>query len=205
MAAEVGGAARVELCSALEVDGLTPTPDLMASVRQTVDLPICAMARPRAGAFRYATEDALFEMLTDIARLRDQGADGIVIGMLDAHGRIEEEQLQRTVAAAGPLPVTFHRAFDALEDQAHGLEVLIACGVQRVLTGGGPGPAEDHLEDLAALVGQAGERIEILVGGSVREHNLALLQKATDAKAFHSALDRAPTSASVRALLQAGL
>lgn len=204
MAAEVGGAGRVELCSALAEDGLTPTAELMTSVRAAVQLPICAMARPRPGEFRYPSEDALFEMLTDIARLRDQGADGIVVGMLDADGGIEEDQLQRAVAAAGPLPVTFHRAFDTLMDQESGLETLVRCGVRRVLTGGGPGPAVDHLEELAALVGQAGDRIEILVGGSVREHNLALLQKATDAKAFHSALDRAPTAGSVRDLLQAG-
>ncbi|MGB0952312.1 MAG: copper homeostasis protein CutC [Planctomycetota bacterium] len=204
MAAEIGGAARIELCSHLDEDGLTPPPALMREVRTTVQLPICAMARPHAGPFHYPTEDTLFQMLTDIARLRDQGADGIVVGMLDLDGQIHVDHLERAVAAAGPLPVTFHRAFDGLRDQAAGLETLIRCGVQRVLTGGGPGPAEEHLEELAALVGQAGDRIEILVGGSVREHNLALLKSATCAEAFHSALDRAPTAASVRDLLQAG-
>lgn len=203
-AAEVGGASRVELCSALEADGLTPTPTLMSDVRAAVELPICAMARPQSGAFRYPSEDAFLEMLTDVGRLRDQGADGIVVGMLDGAGQIEVEQLQRAVAAAGTLPVTFHRAFDVLEDQESGLNTLMDCGVQRVLTGGGPGAATEHLESLAALVGQAGDRIEILIGGGVRAHNLALMKKATNAIAFHSALDRAPTPTSVRALLAAG-
>ena len=200
-AAEEGGATRVELCSDLDADGLTPTLELMAAVREAVALPICAMARPRAGAFRFLSEDSLFEMLTDIARLRDQGADGIVVGMSDGNGKIEVDQLQRAVAAAGPLPVTFHRAFDTLEDQEEGLEILIRCGVQRVLTGGGPGAAEGHLEDLASLVDQAKGRIEIVVGGGVRLHNLKLLRKATGATAFHSALDRNPTAESVRELL----
>ena len=187
VAAEQGGADRIELCSALDADGLTPSHGLVCEVRARVGLPIHAMLRPRAGGFVYA-EDEFAVMERDLAHLRQLGVSGVVLGVLLADGRVDVERTRRLVEAASPLEVTFHRAFDAVPDLPQAMEDVIAAGCRRVLTSGG---AEDVVAGsamLARLVAQAAGRIAVAAGGGLRLENAAALVRATGGTHFHGSL-----------------
>ncbi|MDA0668132.1 MAG: copper homeostasis protein CutC [Planctomycetota bacterium] len=198
IAAQEGGAHRIELCAQLDLDGLTPSGDLLLAVKEAVDIPILCMARPCGGSFHIGEE--VFEALLEQAiRLKALGADGLVVGMLTSDGAVDVQQLKRLMQVADGLPVTFHRALDYTVQVEEALEVLIAHGVKRVLTSGCRGNAEQGTKQLKKLVEQAAGRIAIVVGGGVRAHNVRLLQETTGANEFHSALDRNPTKGSVKA------
>ncbi|MCP4092956.1 MAG: copper homeostasis protein CutC [Planctomycetes bacterium] len=201
-AASTGGAQRIELCSALDLDGLTPSEELIAAARADSDLELLVMVRPQPGIFEVDTE-LLKTMCAQIERVTAMGADGVVCGCLLADGQIDVPTLQELVKAACGLPLTFHRAFDQTPDLLAACEVLIDNGVSRVLTSGGAATAMEGSAMLKQLVSLAGDRFDVVVGGSVREANIAELKKLTGAKQFHSALDRLPTTESVRALLNA--
>lgn len=205
-AAKAGGADRLELCLDLTCGGLTPPAELVAAVKQAVELPLVAMLRPRAGNFVYNARE-LDGMCARAGELRAAGADAIVLGALTREGLVDLAALERLTAAAAPLPLVFHRAFDALADQDTGLEALIAARCARVLTSGDPLGVEHGLTRLAALVKRAADRIEIMPGGGVRAANAARLLRATGARAIHfSGKERygAPTRASdVRAIVSA--
>lgn len=201
IAAEQGGAHRIELCAHLELDGLTPNPDLLLAVKEAVEIPVLCMVRPHPGSFCY-TEPQLQDLLDDAQRLIALGADGLVVGMLTSEGTVDMVQLQRFMKLNCGMPVTFHKAFDVLAHQEEGLEQLIQLGVQRVLTSGGAATAEQGIDQLEKLVRLAAGRIEIVVGGGLRAHNVKALRTQTKALAFHSALDRNPTVESVGKLVQ---
>lgn len=200
LAAQEGGAHRIELCSELDLDGLTPSEHLLHAVKEVVDIPVLCMARPCGGSFQLSAE-VFEEVLAHARRLKTLGADGLVVGMMTAEGTVHEPQLARLMQVADGLPVTFHRAFDDAANAEEALETLIAHGVERVLTSGCRGHAEQGAEQLKKIVEQAAGRIAIVVGGGVRAHNVRQLQQVTGANEFHSALDRKPTAASVRELL----
>lgn len=200
-AAQEGGAHRIELCAQLDLDGLTPSGDLLLAVKEAVDLPVLCMARPCGGSFHLDKE--VFEGLLEQAKqLKALGADGLVVGMLTSQGAVDLQQLKRLMHVADGLPVTFHRALDYTLHVEEALEVLIAHGVKRVLTSGCRGNAEQGTEQLRKLVEQAAGRIDIVVGGGVRAHNVRQLQQATGATEFHSALDRNPTPGTVLELVK---
>lgn len=200
-AAQEGGAHRIELCAELDLDGLTPSGDLLRAVKEAVDIPVLCMARPCGGSFHLGAE--VFEKLLEHAkRLSTFGTDGLVVGMMTSEGEIDVHQLSQLMQVADGLPVTFHRAFDDAPNAEEALETLIAHGVKRVLTSGCRGNAEQGTAQLKKLVGQAAGRIAIVVGGGVRAHNAQQLRQATGAMEFHSALDRNPSAASVRELVQ---
>lgn len=200
-AASTGGAQRIELCSALDLDGLTPNDDLIVAARAATDLELSVMVRPQPGDFK--VDGALLKtMCAQTERVTALGADGVVCGCLLANGEIDQASLGELVAAADGLPVTFHRAFDQTPDLLAACELLIECGVSRVLTSGGAATAMQGCAILKELVALAGDRLDIVVGGSVRRTNIQQLQASTHAKQFHSALDRAPTTASVQELIR---
>lgn len=201
-AAEEGGAHRIELCSALEVDGLTPSPELMDAARASTRLPIVAMVRVQAGPF-VVTGEGLQQMVKQIRRLRQQGADGVACGCLLEEDRIDTAAMETLLEASAGLPVTFHRAFDRIADPEEAMASLKRLGVRRLLTAGGPGKAEGQAGALAERVRQAGEEMEVVVAGSVGAHNLAALRSASGADWFHSALDRRPTAETVAGLVAA--
>lgn len=182
--AAAGGADRIELCTDLASGGLTPPPATLRAARAAIALPIVAMLRPRAGDFVLRPGE-LEAVLAQAAQLRDAGADGLVFGAVTPQGRVDAAALRRVVAAAAPLPLVFHRAFDALADQAAALEELIACGCARVLTSGDPRGVEHGVARLRALVAAAAGRIEVMPGGGVRAYNAAALARATGARALH--------------------
>lgn len=200
LAAEEGGAGRVELCASLDVGGLTPPDTLIRESVRRSSIPVFVLVRPSPGSF-VLSEPQLVQLAGQIRRVGDLGAAGIVAGALTPEGTVDPHAVSAVLAAAHPLPVTFHRAFDEVVDQAAALEVLIRLGVSRVLTSGGAATAAGGASRIRALVGQAAGRIGVLAGGSVRAHNVEALARETGVTEVHS---RTPVDAeSVRALVLA--
>ena len=171
VAAEAGGAGRIELCANLDEGGTTPDPALIAAVHARVRIPVVAIVRPRAGGFDYSAAE-MRSMLESIAQLRALGVAGIVAGVLRSDSTVDVARMREIGDAAGGLPVTFHRAFDATPSLPDALEDAIATGATRLLTSGGAATALDGAEVLAALVDQARGRIAIVAGGGIREENV---------------------------------
>jgi copper homeostasis protein len=187
LAAERGGVDRIELCESLSEGGTTPSADLIAAVTERLRLPVFAMIRSRPGGFVYSDDE--FEiMVSGIEAARRLGAAGIVIGALMPDNRIDLERVRGFVKAAAELPVTFHRAFDLTETPADALEELIEIGVSRILTSGSAATALEGAEEIAALVDQAGDRISIMAGGGIREHNVRDVIARTGAGEVHARL-----------------
>jgi len=171
VAAQEGGADRVELCANLREGGTTPSYGTLTEVRKRLRIPIHVLIRPRGGDFLY-DEAEVAVMLSDIAACLQTGVDGVVIGALDADGDVDLALCRRLVAAAGPLDVTFHRAFDAARDRTQALEAIVSLGCRRVLTSGGAASAPLGADALAQLVRQSGGRVAIMAGGGVTPENV---------------------------------
>ena len=184
MVAERAGAQRIELCANLTDGGTTPSAGTIGTTLARVKAPVFVMIRPRGGDFLY-TGVELDVMTRDIATARSLGAHGIVLGVLTRDGTVDVEHTSALVEAARPLPVTFHRAFDLTIDLGEALERLITCGVARVLSSGGAPRAADGIEQLAALVRRAGDRISVMPGGGISALNAATIIGETGAREIH--------------------
>lgn len=171
LAAERGGAGRLELCDNLFDGGTTPSAGMISAVKAAVRIPVFVIVRPRGGGFVY-THEEMGVMRLDIEAARMLGADGFAIGVLTKDARVDVEQVRTLMAHAGGLPVTFHRAFDLVRDQGEALETLMREGIARVLTSGGAPTALDGVESIAKLVGRAAGQIAVMAGGSVREETV---------------------------------
>ena len=198
LAAENGGADRVELCASLVEGGITPS---LGTVRQALRLatvPFFTIIRPRGGDFLYSSAE-FDSMLDDVTALRDLGAPGIVVGCLTADGRIDEARMVALVASAGAMKVTCHRAFDMAADPAAALEALVRCGVHRVLTSGQSDTALEGAALLRRLVAQAGDRIVVMGCGRLDAANIASVVRMTGLKELHfSAPARTPSAMAYR-------
>ena len=187
--AAAAGADALEVCAGLADGGTTPT---LGFVRHCADaapgLEIRVLVRARPGDFVHSAQEVEV-MAADIEATRDAiGAAarlGFVIGTLGPDGTIDVAAVRRLVAACADTPVTFHKAFDSVPDKAAGLALLADLGVTRVLTSGGPGPALDHLPELADLVRRGGDAVRIAVGGGVRPANAARIVAETGAPEVH--------------------
>jgi copper homeostasis protein len=165
--AATGGAGRVELCENLVEGGTTPSAGTIALTKERLDVPVMVMIRPRGGDFCY-TDLEVDVMLRDIAMARALGADGLVFGVLQPDGRVDALKTAALVAAAGPLPVTFHRAFDVSHDAFEALDTLVELGVERILTSGQQPTVREGLpliRELAARCLDTGTRL--LPGGGL--------------------------------------
>jgi copper homeostasis protein len=187
LAAARGGADRIELCEHLRVGGVTPSTELMRTVRAQVELPLFAMIRPRGGDFSYS-ESEFEQMVQDVATAKRWGLNGAVFGILDTSKRVDIERTRTLVERAGSLPVTFHRAFDDTPDLLRALEDVTASGAARILTSGGKSNVESGIKTISELVKRAGERIEIVAGGGINPANLAGVAQNSGAREFHSGL-----------------
>jgi copper homeostasis protein len=187
MAAEQGGADRIELCSALSEDGITPSLGMIRTVRAKVRLSVNVIVRPRGGDFVY-DDDEFAVMREDIRQARTAGCDGLVLGLLTADGHIDCARTRQLIEEAAPLPVTFHRAFDMVVDPFSALEEVIACGAKRILTSGGCPTALEGVEQLARLQKQAAGRVRLMAGGGVRQHNLGKIVAQTGITELHTSL-----------------
>src|ERR1051325_8332190 len=170
LAAQNGGALRVELCSNLLEGGVTPSAGLITIVRKKISIGLQVIIRPRGGEFCY-NDDEFQTMKQDIATAKSCGADGIVIGLLNEDGSVDVPRTSELVHLSHPLPVTFHRAFDVATDLPKALEDVIATGAKRILTSGGQPSALKGVESLAQLVRQSAARIIILAAGSIKGSN----------------------------------
>lgn len=184
LAAERGGADRVELCDDLFEGGTTPSRGAIEVARGLVSIGLHVIIRPRGGDFLYS--DAEFDaMRLDIETARTAGADGVVIGLLTADGEIDVARTSELVQLARPMSVTFHRAFDVCRDPFEALERLISIGVDRVLTSGQRPDAISGAETIRKLVEAAGDRIVVMACGGIDEANAAEVASLTGAREFH--------------------
>lgn len=190
--AERGGADRLELITARTEGGLTPSTGLFQNVRRATDLPIFVMIRPRGGDFAY-TQTELDVMHAELDWMKAQGADGLVLGCLQPDGRVQADAVAAFLERAYPLPVTFHRAFDACRDPEEALEDLIRLGVPRVLTSGWAPDVFSGREMLRQLQAQTQGRLQILAGGGVRPKNLTALATETGITEWHSSATKSYT------------
>jgi copper homeostasis protein len=187
VAAHVGGAHRIELCTALSEGGLTPSYGLLHEAIKKSGLPIHVLIRPRGGDFIY-TPSEMAVMREDLEYSHSVGVHGVVLGLLCPDGTVDIEQTRHFVEMAGPLEVTFNRAFDYTVSQEQALEDVIAAGCRRVLTSGGEPDVVRGAESLARLVSQAAGRIDVAIGGGLRLNNAATVARATGAQHFHGSL-----------------
>lgn len=179
------GASRVELCSAIDLGGLTPSVGLVRRALIACTLPAVAMVRPRTAGFHYSTSE-IDTMRADAQELFAAGIRGIVFAALKADRTIDREACLALleVCPAGVQSV-FHRAFDATPDLDESLDTLIDLGFTRVLTSGGANTALSGIEDLARLVERARGRIEILPAGGVRALNAVEILRGSGATQLH--------------------
>jgi copper homeostasis protein len=184
-AAEANGAHRIELCTDLHTGGLTPSGELIQSVRSWLSLPIMVMIRPRAGDFFY-TQKEQKEMKRQIDICKTAGVAGVVFGLLTPTREIDIERTSNLAEHASPLQVTFHKAIDETPDPVEAVRLLSELGsIHRVLTSGGAATALEGKETLKKMIDAAGNRITVLVAGKVTRENLPIVHEAIGAREYH--------------------
>lgn len=185
LAAQAGGADRIELCDNMAEGGTTPSYATILTSREMLTIQIYPIIRPRGGDFLY-NDDEFDLMRKDIELCKQVGCDGVVIGLLNMDGSIDKKRTKLLVELAWPLGVTFHRAFDRCADPLHALEDIIECGCERILTSGQAPTAPEGADLIAQLVDRAAGRMIIMPGSGVRENNIAALVRKTKATEYHS-------------------
>lgn len=192
-----GGAERIELCSALSVDGLTPSCGLIETVRNLFpQIKLHVLIRPREGGFVYSENEKKI-IMRDIRHAIMAGADAIVCGALTRDGDIDVEAVQNMIGmvrCGGKESFTFHRAFDVCREPIRALSVLKELGVTRILTSGQQPTAEKGIPLLKQLVEEAGDSLIILPGGGVNSRNAQEILRQTGAMEIHGSCRKGTTS-----------
>ena len=183
--AQASDADRVELCANMKEGGTTPDFKITEQVRKEVSIDLNVMIRPRGGDFVY-TNAEFEQMKSEIVALKKLNVDGFVFGILDREGNVNMDQNQELVALADPIPCTFHRAFDVVNNMYQSLENVIECGFKTILTSGQKENVVEGITILAELVKKANNRIVIMSGGGLRSTNIGLLKEKTNATFYHS-------------------
>ena len=187
LAAERGGAHRIELCSSLMEGGVTPSAGLISSIRRKLSIDVHVMIRPRGGDFSYSAEE--FEtMEQDVLTAKQLGANAVVFGILTNDGDVDVSRTRHLVQTARPLKTTFHRAFDMSRDLSKSLADVIEAGADRVLTSGGEQSVEDGIPRIAKLVQAAGQRVAVMVGSGITESNVHRIIRETGVREIHASL-----------------
>jgi copper homeostasis protein len=187
VAAQRGGAARIELCSDLIEGGITPSAGLIEVVRDNVTIGLQVIVRPRGGDFCYTDEE--FEVMRrDIVVAKNLGADGVVLGILSVDGHVNVPRTRQLVELARPLNVTFHRAFDMSADLFRALEDVCATGADRLLTSGGEPKCLQGADTIARLAKAAHGRITIMAGGGIGHHDATTIIERTRVSEIHVGL-----------------
>jgi len=187
VAAERGGAERVELCSSLIEGGVTPSAGLIESVRGKISIGLQVIIRPRGGDFCYADEEIEI-MRRDIVTAKSLRADGVVFGILDADGNVNVDRTRELIDLARPLNVTFHRAFDMSADLFRTLEDVCATGADRLLTSGGEQTSLQGVDTIARLAKAARGRIIVMAGGGIGQNDAATIIERTGVGEIHVGL-----------------
>lgn len=185
LAAQNGGAKRVEFCDNLAEGGTTPSYGQIALAKKNLSIEVWPIIRPRGGDFLYSEIE--FELMKeDIKMCKSLNCEGVVTGILKADGTIDKERCAELIELAKPMEVAFHRAFDMTNNMDQALEDLIALKIKRVLTSGGASSAILGAEKLAQLVKKATDRIIIMPGAGINENNIKSLINQTGATQFHA-------------------
>ena len=185
LAAQEGGADRVELCDNLSEGGTTPSYGMIKTCKLLLNIPVFPIIRPRGGDFVYSNEE--FQVMKeDVISCNGLGCEGIVLGILKADGEIDVVRCSELISLSGKMQITFHRAFDHCCDLEKGLEDVISLGCHRLLTSGGAMYAENALSQLKRMIIHAGNRIIIMPGSGLTEENLLKIATETGAHEFHS-------------------
>ena len=185
--AVLGGADRIELCANLSEGGTTPSYGTIFQCRETFDVLLYPIIRPRGGDFLYS-DNEYDVMLHDVKLCKQLGCDGVVIGLLNSDGTIDLKRTAALVDIAYPMGVTFHRAFDRCREPFEALEQLIQIGCERILTSGQKPFAPEGIELIRQLNQKADHRITIMPGSGVRKENIKMLAEVTGCAEFHSSL-----------------
>lgn len=184
LAAQEAGAHRIELCSALDVGGLTPSPGLIRKAVALLDIPVNVLIRPREGDFTFNGHE--FDvMLDDIRFCRDAGANGVVVGALTPDFILDAPKMKAMKEAAGGMEMVCHRAFDFTPDPQQALASLIEWGYVRVLSSGQAANAMEGRFLLQKLVQQAAGRISVMPGAGISAGNIRDVASITLASEFH--------------------
>jgi copper homeostasis protein len=184
VAAEAGGAARVELCDNLMEGGTTPSAGAIAAAREKLGIKLHVIIRPRGGDFCYS--DVEFEVMKrDVEFAKQLGVDGVVIGILLPDGSIDADRTRELVSLARPMNVTFHRAFDMTRDAFAALETLIELSVDRILTSGQEPSVIEGLDLITELVKRACDRMTIMACGGVNERNIGRVTAESKVREIH--------------------
>ncbi len=183
--AQKAGAHRIELCENYSVGGITPSQNLILQARKTLQINLFVMIRPREGNFTYS--DSEFEqMKSQIVFCKQNNCDGAVFGILTKENTVDKKRCKELVELAKPIPCTFHRAFDVIENSDQALEEIIDCGFSKILTSGRQKTVIQGIELIKNLITKAKGRIIIMPGGDIRSSNFSQILK-TGASEFHSA------------------
>lgn len=175
--AQVAGAHRIELCSALSVGGITPSYGLIACAVNSLDMDIFVLIRPRSGDFSYSEEE--FKIIKkDIEVCKNLGCDGIVSGVLNKDHTLDVERTKGLIELSKPMAFTFHRAFDLVPNPMDTLEQLITIGADRILTSGQEHKAINGLNLLLDLKAQARNRIIVLPGSGINSENASTFKNS---------------------------
>lgn len=188
-AAIVGGADRIELCSALGSGGLTPSRGFIA-IAANAPIPVHALIRPRAGHFTYS-KDEIAVMEADILAAREAGLAGVVIGATTMDAALDIDAIRRLINVAECLDLTLHRAIDVVADMEAALDLAIELGFSRVLTSGGARHAEEGLAVIKRLARHGAGCISIMPGGGVRPENAGLFLAVPEIRELHASCSQA--------------
>lgn len=186
-AAKAGDADRIELCAALSEGGISPSRGLVEESLSAFGPAICVMLRPRPGSFVYSEAERRV-MERDLRWLAASGAQAAVVGALTPAGDIDCDFLLRLRELAGPLELTFHRAFDLVRDPLRALDTLMELGVERLLTSGCAPSAAQGAGRIRELVQRSGGAIQIMAGAGIRPENALALIQATGVREIHASL-----------------
>jgi copper homeostasis protein len=184
---------QIELCSALEMGGITPSYGLIKEARNVFERPIFVLIRPRVGDFYYSDLE-LSVMEQDIIYCKEMNIDGIVIGALNKQQEIDLAAMQRFIKKAYPMEVVFHRAFDRMNEFENAIETLVSLGIKRILTSGQMPDAEKGISNLKKIMEKANGRIEIMVGGGITSHNVGHIVAEVRPDALHFSAKKRVTS-----------
>lgn len=173
---------RIELCQQLEIGGITPSVGLQLFAKSRIETHV--LIRPRGGNFVFSSAEKEV-MLMDIAAVKNNGLSGVVIGALTDENTLDEDWLREACKVAGNLELTFHRAFDEVNDWQSALESLISLGFHRILTSGQASNALLGKALLTQFLAFANKRIEIMAGGGIQVSNIAEIQSEVCPNAIH--------------------
>ena len=183
--AEKNGANRIELCGRLDLDGLTPSRDLISNAFSILKIPIRVMIRPKHPSFEYSEEE-INTMIDDIKFCKSLGVDGVVFGCLDENSNFQMDQIDRLSIIAKPLNVIIHKAIDYTNSVLDSLSLISKnSNINGVLTSGGERFAINAVETLKKMLVLVPDKFEIIIAGGITFENFESLHALSNGKYYH--------------------